>query len=86
MRIIHKCFQQGKQDLTAYERFVVLGGKNYLNTMRKIFGPEKIGTLLSGCSGIGYMVKRPNDAISKGAQFHDKQPVEVFLSHESAGT
>jgi len=58
--------QTGQQNIREYERFVVLGGKNYVSIMERIFGPERIETPLSGSSGIGYMMKRLNDAINRG--------------------
>ena len=58
--------QAEQQKFDEYEHFVVLGGKNYVNIMEQIFGSEQIETPLSGCSGIGYMMKRLNDAINRG--------------------
>ena len=66
VRVEELLSQAEKQKLSEYEQFVVLGGKNYVSIIRQIFGSEQIKTPLSGCSGIGYMMKRLNDAINKG--------------------
>ena len=58
--------QAEKQRLNEYEYFIVLGGKKYVSIVQQIFASEQIQTPLSGCPGIGYMMKRLNEAISKG--------------------
>lgn len=58
--------QAEKQKFSEYEHFVVLGGKNYVSIMGHVLGSAQIMTPLSGCSGIGYMMKRLNDAINRG--------------------
>jgi len=43
-----------------------LGGENYVKALRDTFSSKNILSPLSGCKGIGYMMKKLNDAIQKG--------------------
>jgi hypothetical protein len=55
-----------KKRLNQYGKIVVLGGKNYVDRIMKVFVGKVILTPLKGCKGMGYMMGRMNDAIISG--------------------
>lgn len=61
---IHELEEQVEDyGLDVYDEIVVLGGKFYVNTIKRIFKTKKITTPLDGCKGIGYMMKKLKDEI-----------------------
>jgi hypothetical protein len=50
--------QAAKRRLGRFGKIVVLGGRNYVAMMEKVFGHERIDAPLSGCRAIGFMMKR----------------------------
>lgn len=58
--------QVGQKGLDVYEEIVVLGGKNYVSMIKRVFRGKSIYTPLYGCSGMGYMMQKMNDAINRG--------------------
>ena len=52
--------------LDNFEKIVVLGGKNYVNIIKKVFSGRDIYIPLSDCKGIGYMISKLNDAMKRG--------------------
>lgn len=52
--------------LDNFEKIEVLGGKNYVNIIKKVFSEKDICIPLSDCKGIGYMISKLNDAIKRG--------------------
>lgn len=55
-----------KKELNDYERIVILGGKNYVEMINKLFSSKETVIPLRGCKGNGYMMGKLNDAIKKG--------------------
>jgi len=55
-----------RKKLQESSKLVVLGGKNYVNIIKQVFPSKSIHTPLSDCKGIGYMMKKLNDAILNG--------------------
>lgn len=58
--------QVTEKGLNDYDKIIILGGKNYVKIIKKIFIDKKIHLPLENCKGIGYMMKKLNDAINKG--------------------
>lgn len=52
--------------LDNFEKIVVLGGKNYVNIIKKVFFGKDIYIPLSDRKGIGYMISILNDAMKRG--------------------
>lgn len=57
--------QISTKNLDAYDKIVVLGGKNYVNRLKKVFPYRKIHTPLLGFKGMGYMLQGLNNALEK---------------------
>ena len=51
------------ENLDEYERIIVLGGKYYTNIVINLFSDKEVINPLKDCKGIGYMLKKINDAI-----------------------
>lgn len=58
--------QAKDKGLYNYERIVVLGGKNYAQIIKDIFQNMEIYEPLIDCKGIGYMMRKLNEAIKRG--------------------
>ena len=56
-------------NLDRFERVVVLGGKKYVEKIKRVFCPVEVASPLGGCRGIGYMMQKLNTAILNGKQF-----------------
>jgi len=61
--LIHQVIQKR---LDAFDRIVVLGGRNYVNVIKEVFKKKNIHTPLDDCQGIGYMMRKLNDSIERG--------------------
>jgi hypothetical protein len=55
-----------KKGLNTFDRIVVLGGGNYVNMIKAVFSQKEIHTPLSGCHGIGYMMRKLKGSIQRG--------------------
>lgn len=55
-----------RKRLDAFDRIVVLGGKDYVNVIKEVFKKKNIHTPLDDCQGIGYMMRKLNDSIKRG--------------------
>jgi len=65
-----KLLAQSKRGrLNSYARIIVLGGRYYTRVIEKVFKSKTIEMPLSGCAGIGHMMKRLNELISAGQPF-----------------
>jgi hypothetical protein len=63
----HKLITQAQEKgLFQYDEIVVLGGKNYTQTVKKIFNNSKIITPLANSKGLGDMMGKLNEAIWSG--------------------
>jgi len=51
------------ENLDEYERIIVLGGKYYTKLIINLFPDKEVINPLNDCKGIGYMLKKINDAI-----------------------
>jgi len=51
------------KEMDLYDFIIVLGGKYYLEIIKRVFPNKTIINPLNGCAGIGYMMKRLNDSI-----------------------
>jgi hypothetical protein len=60
--------QASELHLDAFEDIVVLGGQRYVRMIEQIFPSKKIVNPLTGVPGIGYMIKRINEALSGAAE------------------
>ena len=58
--------QTEQKKIDKYKNVVVLGGKNYVEIAKQVFIGKTVLKPLSGCKGIGYMMKKLNDAITSG--------------------
>ena len=55
-----------KKGLDKYDCIVILGGKNYVDIVKKVFYQKKVYAPLSNCRGIGYMMEKLDKAIQSG--------------------
>lgn len=55
--------QANTKRIDKYNYIVVLGGKNYVDRIAKVFSNQKVLAPLKNCKGIGYMMGKLNDAI-----------------------
>ncbi len=56
--------QQAKNcGFEKYETLIVLGGKNYVKMIEKLFPTKRFIVPLSDCTGIGFMIQKLNNAI-----------------------
>jgi hypothetical protein len=60
--------QAKKKGLNEYHKIIVLGGKNYIKRVRQVFSDKKVSAPLEKCKGIGYMMKKLNEAILNNRQ------------------
>ena len=51
------------KNLKEYNRIIVLGGKFYTDMILNLFPDNEVVNPLKDCKGIGYMLKKINDAI-----------------------
>ncbi|MHC1590523.1 MAG: DUF6884 domain-containing protein [Candidatus Helarchaeales archaeon] len=58
--------QYSEKKLNQFDTIIVLGGKNYVKIVKKVFEGKEIKTPLKDCKGIGFMMKKLNDAILSG--------------------
>jgi hypothetical protein len=56
--------QANEKNLVKYDKIIVLGGKNYIDVINKIFSQNTIYNPLSGCKGIGYMMGKLKNSIN----------------------
>ena len=52
-----------EKNLKEYNRIIVLGGKFYTEMILNLFPDNEVINPLKDCKGIGYMLKKINDAI-----------------------
>jgi len=57
--------QAKQKKLYEYDRFVVIGGKEYVTRAKEVFASKEIITPLSGSRGIGDMMHKLEDLIRK---------------------
>ncbi len=58
--------QASRMAMGNYDRIVILGGRNYVGLVKKVFEGKTICAPLSDCRGIGYMMGKLNTAIRRG--------------------
>ncbi len=51
--------------LNNYDKVIILGGKFYTDMINELFPKKEVINLLDGCNGIGQMMKRLNELVSK---------------------
>jgi len=57
--------------LDRFEKIVVLGGKNYVEMVRKAFRGREVTNPLRGCKGNGIMMGKLKRAIQAGVRLED---------------
>ena len=62
---LHKTAMQN--GLSAYDKVVVLGGRNYVRIVEQVFGAQKVSCPLTGCKGNGEMMSVLKRATLRGA-------------------
>jgi hypothetical protein len=58
--------QAEEKGLNSFNAIIVLGGRNYVNTVKKAFPDKSIHTPLADCRGIGYMLQKLSNSIKSG--------------------
>jgi hypothetical protein len=58
--------QLDAKGLDRYDGVVVLGGRNYAAVVRAVFAGKQVYTPLEGCRGIGFMMQKLKQAITRG--------------------
>ncbi|MCK4359153.1 MAG: hypothetical protein KAW92_10520 [Candidatus Cloacimonetes bacterium] len=63
---IHELRKQVEEkNLNEYDQIVVLGGKFYVDKIKRLFKNAEIITPLAGCKGIGYIISKLKTEIDK---------------------
>ncbi len=58
--------QAQETGLSNFNTIIVLGGRNYVNMVKKAFLDKNIHTPLADCKGIVYMLQKLNNSIKRG--------------------